>query len=122
MTFIQLSTAAMITLSTLVAACSRESQTEAAQATREVGEATARATGVAADKAKDATITAAVNGALVADASLSALRIDVDTHDGRVVLSGDAPDAAARERAAQLARGIDGVVGVDNRLTVNPNR
>jgi len=122
MTFVQLSTTAMIAMSTLLAACSRETQTEAAQATRDVGEATARATGVVAEKAKDAMITAAVNGALAADASLSALRIDVDTTDGRVVLKGSAPDAAARDRATQLARGIDGVLTVDNRLTVNPNR
>lgn len=66
----------------------------------------------------DARITAAVNASLASDAELSALRIDVDTEAGHVVLDGEAPSPAAKARAEQLARDIDGVLGVDNRLTV----
>ena len=66
----------------------------------------------------DAAITTAVNAELVKDSSLSALKIDVDTREHRVVLSGTAPTAAAKERATQLAQAVDGVSGVDNRLTV----
>lgn len=68
--------------------------------------------------AKDAAITTAVNAKLVADASLSALKIDVDTADGRVTLSGSAPDPAARTHASDLASQVNGVVAVDNRLVV----
>lgn len=66
----------------------------------------------------DAAITAKVNAALAADDQLSALKIDVDTSNGRVQLSGTAPSTEARNRATTLASAVDGVVQVDNRLTV----
>lgn len=69
-------------------------------------------------KAKDAMITTAINAELARDSRLSALRIDVDTNDGRVELHGTAPDADSRERATQLASSVDGVKSVDNQLTV----
>lgn len=73
-------------------------------------------------KVKDASITTAINLQLARDDKLSALKIDVDTQDGRVRLNGTAPDAASRERATALARGVQGVVSVDNQLTVAPPR
>ena len=80
---------------------------------------TAAQTGSSAKQAvSDAAITTAVNAELVKDATLSALKINVDTHDGRVVLNGTAPDAAAKTRATQLANSISGVVSVENHLTV----
>lgn len=66
----------------------------------------------------DARITAAVNAKLADDEELSALRIDVDTEAGHVVLGGEAPNGLAKTRAEQLARAVDGVLSVDNRLTV----
>lgn len=66
----------------------------------------------------DVGITAAVKTALAADPALSALRIEVDTRDGVVTLTGPAPDEKARERAAVLAGAPDGVRSVDNRLVV----
>lgn len=66
----------------------------------------------------DATVTASINAELARDPSLSALKIDVDTTNGRVMLSGKAPDAAARERATALAAAVKGVTSVDNRLQV----
>ena len=80
---------------------------------------TAAQTGNSAKQAvSDAAITTAVNAELVKDATLSALKINVDTHDGRVVLNGTAPDAAAKTRATQLANSISGVVSVENHLMV----
>ena len=80
---------------------------------------TAAQTGSSAKQAvSDAAITTAVNAELVKDATLSALKINVDTHDGRVVLNGTAPDAAAKTRATQLANSISGVVSVENHLMV----
>jgi hyperosmotically inducible protein len=70
--------------------------------------------------AGDAAITVAVSAALAKDSQLSAMRIDVDTDGGRVVLNGSAPSTAAKERATMLARGVDGVKSVDNRLAVAP--
>ncbi|MEO8038428.1 MAG: BON domain-containing protein [Betaproteobacteria bacterium] len=81
-------------------------------------EATMDAAGKAKQVMGDAGITTAVNVALAKDKTLSALKIDVDTKDGRVALSGTAPDVAAKERATQLASNVNGVLSVDNRLTV----
>ena len=68
----------------------------------------------------DAMITTKINAALVADDQLKALKINVDTKDGKVVLTGVAPDAGSRDRATTMAKAIEGVVDVDNRLTVQP--
>ena len=54
------------------------------------------------------------------DTQLSALSINVDTVAGRVALRGTAPDNMARDRATQLASGVEGVKAVDNQLTVSP--
>jgi len=83
----------------------------AADSTRQMGAA-------AGTKVDDATITAKVNASLAADKDLSAIRIDVDTQDGVVTLSGPAPTATARERASEIARTVKGVVSVNNQLTI----
>lgn len=71
-----------------------------------------------ASKVADASITASVNAELAKDPALSALRINVDTSDGRVLLKGTAPDQTARDRATRLAAGVKGVSKVDNQLEV----
>jgi hyperosmotically inducible periplasmic protein len=73
-----------------------------------------------ASAARDIGITAKVNAEFAKDPALSALRIDVDTTEGRVALNGSAPSDSARERATSLARSVEGVVAVDNRLKVEP--
>lgn len=89
---------------------------------REAGQAasvaTDRAAEAVASQARDLSITAEMKARLAKDSKLSALRIDVDTTAGRVILRGAAPTAAAREHATDLARGIDGVRGVENELRV----
>ena len=87
---------------------------------KDAKEATKDAAAKGATAATDATITTKINVALVADDQLKALKINVDTKDGKVVLTGTAPDAGARDRATALAKAVDGVVDVDNRLTVQP--
>lgn len=72
----------------------------------------------AGDKIKDASITTKVNAELARDNDLSALKINVDTVSGNVVLRGSAPNAAARDRATLIAQRVEGVLSVDNQLTV----
>jgi hyperosmotically inducible periplasmic protein len=71
----------------------------------------------AGEKIDDASITAKVNASLATDKDLSAIKIDVDTQNGVVTLSGPAPSATARERASEIARGVKGVSSVNNQLT-----
>lgn len=82
------------------------------------GEAVQRNVDTVREGVVDAGITAGVKTALAADPVLSALEINVSTHDGVVSLEGPAPDQEARERASALAAAPEGVVRVDNRLVV----
>jgi hyperosmotically inducible protein len=74
------------------------------------------ASGAIIDKTRDAAITAEIQSRLARDPALSTLRIDIDSSGGNVVLRGLAPDAAARDRATMLARGVEGVLRVSNEL------
>jgi len=87
---------------------------------KEAGRDMAQDAKAATDKVADAVITTSVNAELAKDSSLSALKINVDTANGRVALRGTAPSEAARERATQLASNVKGVVSVDNQLSVEP--
>lgn len=68
--------------------------------------------------ASDATITASVHARLAKEPDLGAAKIGVDTHEGHVVLTGNAPNNDAKARATQVASAVDGVVAVDNRMVV----
>jgi hyperosmotically inducible protein len=82
----------------------------------------AATTGDAADRAGsaigDAAITAGVKSKFLADTSVSGLKIDVDTKDGVVTLSGNVATRAEADRAASLARDTTGVNRVENNLRV----
>lgn len=73
-----------------------------------------------ADKVSDAVITTTVKAELAKDSNLSAMKINVDTDEGKVLLRGTAPSQQAREHATALAGGVKGVVSVENELTVEP--
>ena len=83
-----------------------------------VSEATKDAASNAADTMGEAGVTAKVNAALIGDPELSALKINVDTHGNAVTLNGEAPNQAAKDRAEQLAKAVEGVQSVNNLLTV----
>ena len=79
----------------------------------------ARETGAAvAGTVDDVSITASVSSSLAKDPALSATRIDVDTKNGVVMLQGPAPSAVAKSRAGDIAKAVQGVSRVDNRLSV----
>ena len=93
-------------------------ESEARKAGNEVGEKAAAMGGAIADKVDDATITASVNADLARDPDLSAIRINVDTKDGVVTLTGPAPSVTAKTRASEIARAVKGVSSVTNNLEV----
>lgn len=78
----------------------------------------ADAVDAAKGETQDVSITAKVTAELARDPELSALKINVDTNAGKVVLKGTAPSDAARDRAMTLAKAVSGVVDVDNQLRV----
>ncbi|XHS77923.1 BON domain-containing protein [Burkholderiaceae bacterium UC74_6] len=68
----------------------------------------------------DATIITKINASLVTDDKLKAGHIDVKSTDGRVTLTGTAPDSESQSRATSLALAVNGVRSVDNQLVVAP--
>lgn len=66
----------------------------------------------------DAAITAEVKSKLLADSDVAGSRIDVDTRNKVVTLSGTVSSAAESTRAVAIAAQVEGVGSVSNRLTV----
>ena len=94
-----------------------EVKMEVRQVASDTKAAASAAAATARQHVRDAEITALVNGKLAKDGALNLLRINVDTRDGHVMLTGAAPDAQAVGRATQLAAAVEGVTSVDNHLT-----
>ena len=66
---------------------------------------------------------ARVKTALLNDKEIGARRIDVHTgvdHAGDITLAGRVATAAERDRAVQLARGVEGVRSVRSELQIQP--
>ena len=66
----------------------------------------------------DAAITSAVKAKFLADSSVSGLKIDVDTANGVVTLTGNVKSKAEADRAVMMARNTEGVTSVVNNLRV----
>jgi hyperosmotically inducible protein len=74
-----------------------------------------RAAGVVVD---DAMLTGKVEAALAADKRTSALRVDIESHDGEVQLSGFAKSQTEKDAAATVARSVEGVRTVTSAIDV----
>jgi len=70
------------------------------------------------DRLSDASLTATVKSKLLADPDTSGLRIDVDTKDKVVTLSGKVKSQAEKGQAVQIARNTEGVRSVTDKLTI----
>jgi len=66
----------------------------------------------------DTTITTKVKSAIFSDSSLKVLQINVETFKGEVQLSGFVDSRENATKAAEVARGVKGVVSVKNDLIV----
>jgi len=66
----------------------------------------------------DAGITTAVKTKMLADTTVSGLKIDVDTKDGVVILIGNVASAAEKRRALEIARETNGVKSVRDELKI----
>jgi osmotically-inducible protein OsmY len=99
-------------------ACTGEHTPDAAKAVENVSEKTERSLERAAAAFDDATITAKVKTALLAEPQLKGLAIDVDTSQNVVSLSGTVASEQRRAEAERIARQVKGVKEVRNNLQV----
>ncbi|GBG14951.1 transporter [Novimethylophilus kurashikiensis] len=69
---------------------------------------------------KDSVITTKIKAKFAKDKGVSAMHIKVDTDSAGVVqLSGKAKSQAEIDRAVELAKSVEGVTSVDNRITLD---
>ena len=109
---------AVVLVLAVTAACSRESREDAAKAVEKLPAQAERQLERAAGVLDDATITAKVKSALIAEPQLKGLAIDVDTSKNVVTLSGSVASDQARADAERIAKQVEGVAGVKNNLEV----
>lgn len=69
----------------------------------------------------DSTITAKVKAKHAEDKAVSALGVSVETKNGVVVLSGEAASTQEKARAEMLAKQVEGVKAVSNKIDLKPN-
>lgn len=105
------------------AAASAEAKADAKEATKNAAEATRDAAASAAGAVAAAIETIDVKSALMADRTVDASHINVDTfHETKtVVLKGSVKTATQRDEAARIAATEAPGYRIDNQLTVVPN-
>lgn len=69
----------------------------------------------------DSAITAKVKAKHADDKVVSALGVNVETKQGVVILSGEAKSDNEKSRAETLAKQVEGVKSVSNKIAVKPN-
>lgn len=70
------------------------------------------------DELADASLELQVKTALLAKIGWDMLTVDVEAHKGHVTLEGEADNRANQELAKEVARAVEGVEKVSNRLTL----
>lgn len=95
---------------------------ELARTGKVIREKTSKAGDAIADATANARITAAIKAKLVQDSGLAAFKIDVDTTDGLVTLSGAVSSHEEIARAIKLALETEGVRTVTSTLQVKPSQ
>lgn len=68
----------------------------------------------------DAMLTARIKTRMTTDGRVSPTRVDVDTLNGNVTLSGETPTQEEKSAAEEIARNVEGVRSVSNQIVVNP--
>lgn len=100
----------------------KEKTAAAVDRTKEMASNAARKTENATERsarvASDSTITTKVKAGLVADPDLKGMQINVDTEQGVVMLSGFVASKAEADKAAKLAKNVDGVTSVKSTIKV----
>lgn len=118
-----LTLSAVLILSGALAACDKNKPTVGSNAsfpdtTAEVKQKVENATEKTGQVIDDSAITAKAKLDLAKANDLKSGDISVETVQGRVTLSGNVPSEAESQRAASIVGSVEGVKGVDNRLTV----
>ena len=69
----------------------------------------------------DDTIVDQVRVKIADDSEIGGQPIQVDSHDGKVVLTGKVSNDKLKVKAEKVAKKVKGVMAVDNKLVISPN-
>jgi len=69
----------------------------------------------------DDTIVDQVRVKIADDSEIGGQPIQVDSHNGMVVLTGKVTNDKLKAKAEKVAKKVKGVTGVDNKLVISPN-
>src|SRR5262245_2692652 len=92
------------------------------KAVKKAGEETKEGLSKTGEVITDGWITTHVKAKFVGEDLLKGSDIDVDTNDHVVTLKGTVPSAAARARAVEQAKEVEGVHKVVSHLTIGPKK
>lgn len=81
-----------------------------------IGQRTDRAIEKTGNYLSDSALTAKVKTALIAENNLESMKIDVESSEGVVTLTGQVPDKASITLAGNVAQKVDGVRHLHNKL------
>jgi hyperosmotically inducible protein len=76
---------------------------------------------LAQKKVSDDMIVDQVRVRIADDAEVGGQRIDVDAHQGVVILKGKVRDEKQKSKAEKLAKKVKGVTSVNNQLVISPD-
>jgi hyperosmotically inducible periplasmic protein len=109
-----------VTILVALSAQDASAATAAEQPVQASGEATEEKheANEAVGETDDTVITTRVRAALLQDPGTAALAIEVETFMGGVQLSGSVDSVDKKQRAQAIAERVDGVIAVDNALSV----
>ena len=110
---------AIFAASSLVTACSRSDRDDLTTRAEKSSEDLKRSGEKMKVSVNDATITAKVKAAYLADEAVKGLKINVTTNEGVVTLDGSVASEREHQRAIQIAQGTEGVARIDDKLRVN---
>ena len=115
-----LTAACAVTILVALSAQDASAATAAEQPVQASGEATEEMheANEAVGLTEDTVITTKVKAALLQDPGTAALAIGVETLIGGVRLAGSVDSVDKKQRAQDIAERVDGVIGVDNALSV----
>lgn len=105
-----------------VAGAAKEAGQDMKEGAEKAGDALAKGAETAAEATGDAAITAKVKSMLLADPEVAGMKIEVDTVDGKVTLTGSAETPYQKKEAGKLARHTQGVRDVSNLIVVLPKK
>ena len=76
----------------------------------------------AGQKVDDSAITAKINEKIIADPDMHYLKINVDTFQGHVTLTGTVPSKEVEDRLVKYAKNTSGVKDVKTNLMIQPTK